>query len=766
MPGGEVLALVDEGGRVVQWRRSAQELFGWSPEEAVGRPVAGLVHGAPAERRQPPHRHPETTAVLVRPVRQGARIVWQVTTADDTTPQRDTAVLDAVFSQQTMDLHVLDDELRVVRTRPAAPGPGSTAPPLLGRPFTEAYALEHPEEEAAVARAVLAGGQPVVGRLLRGVRVPGRTGSRALALSYFRLEDSRGGVLGLVVCALDVTERENARQRLTLLEDVRARVGHRMSVMDVCWELVEAVVPGFAGSAEVDLVEDVVCGQDPPPVPVHPDTSLRRAAARGRPGSPTALGAVRRLSAGTPASDALSDLRPRLLTSDQDSPRPAGAPGYVAAAAPRAAPRTIVAPLALHGHALGVARFSRHAHQAPFEEDDLTAASAICAHAAWCLESARQYMREWIIASTVQRRLLPGPPVIRTTVETAPLHLPGPHGGGAWHDTIELPGARTALVVGDVAGQGIAAAITMGLLRTALHTLAALDLPPDELLARLSDTTARLLTARAALPPIDPQNPEPLAAACAVAVWDPVDLTCTIARAGLPEPLALHPDGTTATLPVPPGPPLGTPGNVPFPAITLPLPGGTILAMATTTLADQVLAPTGRLRPLLDHAATTPLPHLRDTIATALTPPPTSEALLLLARTSALPADRVLTLPLPPDPTAAPIARAATRRQLAEWDADQDTTAAAELIVSELTGNAVRHGAPPLRLRLILDRKLTCEVSDSATAAPHITHPRTLDETGRGLLITATLADQWGARHHPHGKTVWTEQPSPHPGRT
>ncbi|MEU6656462.1 hypothetical protein ABZ904_45860 [Streptomyces sp. NPDC046900] len=69
----------------------------------------------------------------------------------------------------------------------------------------------------------------------------------------------------------------------------------------------------------------------------------------------------------------------------------------------------------------------------------------------------------------------------------------------------------------------------MGLLPTAVHTLAALVLPPDELLARLSDTAARLLSARAAMPPVDPLNLEPLTARCAIAIYDPVELTCTIA---------------------------------------------------------------------------------------------------------------------------------------------------------------------------------------------------------------------------------------------
>ncbi|MET8808720.1 PP2C family protein-serine/threonine phosphatase [Streptomyces sp. NPDC004546] len=131
------------------------------------------------------------------------------------------------------------------------------------------------------------------------------------------------------------------------------------------------------------------------------------------------------------------------------------------------------------------------------------------------------------------------------------LTSPPERGGGAWYDAIALPGARTALVVGDLAGRGIAAAITMGLLRTALHTLAALDLQPDELMARLNDTATRLAAERAALPAEDPMHGEPFTAGCAVAIYDPVDLTCTVARAGMPEPVAVFPDGTSAPSPFP-----------------------------------------------------------------------------------------------------------------------------------------------------------------------------------------------------------------------
>jgi PAS domain S-box-containing protein len=759
MPSGDVLILIDEGGRVVEWGRPAEELFGWSAEEAVGRSVTALMREVATDDEWRRERFSDAAAVLVKPVLRGTSVVWQVLAAGDTMSGQDLAILKAMFTHFPVGLHVLDDQLRVVRTSTATRGLRDTpVGHLVGKHFTEACELEDPEKEVALAQRVLESGEPVVNRLV-GDATPGRR-RRIHSVSYFRLEDSHGDVLGLVASAVDVTERENAQNRLALLDTVRTRVGHRLNVVDVCRELVEAVVPAFAGIADVEMIEDVVRGEDPPLVPVHRDVPLRPVAFQGRiAGHP--VGVVRPLPTGTPFSRVLSDLRPRLVSIEEDSSWLAADPARADVIKRSGAHSLIVAPLALHGQALGVVSFYRHQQEDPFEEDDVAVASAVCAHAALCIDNARRYMREWVIASTVQRRLLPQQPATQTTVEISQLHLTGPEGGGAWFDAIALPGARTALIVGDVAGRGIAAAITVGLLRTAIHTLAAMDLQPDELLARLSDTAARLAAARAALPPVDPLNPEPLTAGCVIAIYDPVDLTCTIARAGLPEPVAVFPDGTSASLSVPPGPLLAGTGNAPFPTATVNLPEGSTLAMGTAALADELLAPSGALRPLLDGANTRSLPDLCDNIAYAFTGGPRAgETLMLLARTKALPTDRVLTRSLPANPEAAPIARAAARHQLEVWGVDEETAFTTELIVSEFVGNAVRYGAPPLQLRLVLERMLTCEVSDAAPSAPHVKHARTIDETGRGLFIIASLADQWGTRYQAQGKTVWAEQPT------
>ncbi|MER6925487.1 ATP-binding protein, partial [Streptomyces spiralis] len=113
---------------------------------------------------------------------------------------------------------------------------------------------------------------------------------------------------------------------------------------------------------------------------------------------------------------------------------------------------------------------------------------------------------------------------------------------------------------------------------------------------------------------------------------------------------------------------------------------------------------------------------------------------------------------LPADPAAVATARSLTARQLRTWAMD-DELFSTELIVSELVTNAIRYAAPPVRLRLICDRTLSVEVSDSSSAAPYLRHARTTDEGGRGLLLVSQFAQRWGSRFEEHGKTIWAEEP-------
>jgi anti-sigma regulatory factor (Ser/Thr protein kinase) len=116
------------------------------------------------------------------------------------------------------------------------------------------------------------------------------------------------------------------------------------------------------------------------------------------------------------------------------------------------------------------------------------------------------------------------------------------------------------------------------------------------------------------------------------------------------------------------------------------------------------------------------------------------------------------------DPVAVAEARDLAVRKLAEWGLDelQFTT---ELIVSELVTNAVRYGSAPIRLRLIRQTGLICEVSDASNTSPRLRHARTTDEGGRGLFLVAQLARRWGTRYTTAGKIIWAEQTIPAPAK-
>lgn len=195
-----------------------------------------------------------------------------------------------------------------------------------------------------------------------------------------------------------------------------------------------------------------------------------------------------------------------------------------------------IAPLRARGTNLGVVVFTRLAESAPpFDTADLEIAEELAGRAAVCIDNARRYTREYRTALALQQSLLPQRLPEQAAVETASRYLPaGTQAGvgGDWFDVIPLSGARVALVVGDVVGHGIHASAAMGRLRTAMRTLADVDVPPDELLSHLDDLVIRLSVDGTGLEDI----PGDVGATCLYAVYDPVSRTCSMASAGHPPP--------------------------------------------------------------------------------------------------------------------------------------------------------------------------------------------------------------------------------------
>ena len=115
-------------------------------------------------------------------------------------------------------------------------------------------------------------------------------------------------------------------------------------------------------------------------------------------------------------------------------------------------------------------------------------------------------------------------------------------------------------------------------------------------------------------------------------------------------------------------------------------------------------------------------------------------------------------LTLPDGPEGASFARRSMARAAELWRLDREMTETALLLVSELATNAIRHGRPPVRLSLRLERnRLRVEVTDSSPALPKLSPPGPDQVGGRGLQIVQLLAARWGASSRRLGKTVWFE---------
>ncbi len=321
--------------------------------------------------------------------------------------------------------------------------------------------------------------------------------------------------------------------------------------------------------------------------------------------------------------------------------------------------------------------------------------------------------------------------------------------GGDWFDVLPLSGGRIGLVVGDVMGHGVHAAAVMGQLRTAVRTLAGLDLPPNEVMGHLDDIVASL--------------GELHYATCVYAVYDPVARTCEFANAGHLPPVLVSPDGVPAVVDPPSGAVLGV-GGVPFEQKELRVEPGSVLVLYTDGLVEtrdrDLDTGIGLLCEALgEHHG--PLEEASDAVIASLHKDlGFDDVALLMARLDALPEDAVASWWLPAAPSVVARARALTRETMRGWRLEV-LLDVAELLVSELVTNALRYGAGPIRLRLLRGRALLCEVSDAVPALPRLREAGDDDEGGRGMQLVTTLAERWGSRRTGHGKTVWFELPLP-----
>jgi PAS domain S-box-containing protein len=782
---------VDGAGRVTGWSDRAAAVFGRTGDEALGLAWDVLFDPEAAWRLDEALRQavqgrqftevlragPGAAAALVTltcsPMTGASGETLLVCSIGDTECARRAATraafADELIRKSPFGLVMLDDQLRFVLVNDSlAAISGIPASEHLGRRLRDVIQTEDGGRYERILLETLRTGEPRTGLVVRG-RTDGHPhADRSWSVSLFRLSGPDGRVLGLGGIVVDVTEKRlalleaaAARERLALVNEATTRMGTTLDMPRIAEELSTVAVPAFADMIVVKIRDDLF-GDTIPDVSGTP-IRLRRLGGRAmdNAASQEIYRAHGRVSQppGTMLYECMRTAKARLLptfddeavagfTQDPDDARLMRSSGLGS---------VIVAPFVARGRVLGVGLFGRSDQRTPFAPEDLESAEELAARTAMCLDNALAYSNERRIAVALQRSLLPEDEVIpqRPGLEVGHHYRPSSNAaqvGGDWFDVIALSGHRVAFAVGDVMGHDLHAAANMGQLRTAMRTLAQLDLEPVDLLARLDEAVRKGTTTRYAT--------------CVYAVCDTVTRECRIVSAGHPPPLLRHADGTTEVVPVTPGPPLGvTSGDPRFAVTDIVLPQGGTLVLYTDGLiehrGEDIDTGIENLRTVLAEE-TGSVPELCERVAARLSPSVAEDDLaVLMARLTTGPEHGFAAWRLDPCPESVSRARAHIRQTLRAWDLS-DLEDATTLLASELVTNAIRYAhGDAIELRLAKGGALICEVADGDIRVPRRRHPGPDEEGGRGLAVVSEYSRSWGTRPTAAGKVVWFELPLP-----
>ena len=554
-----------------------------------------------------------------------------------------------------------------------------------------------------------------------------------------------------------------ALMRRQMLDDALTRIGDTLDIDDVARVLLDAIVPHFCNVAGLLLLESLAGDDELPSHGPEGSLPLRRIALLHDEKDPAweatfPTGEILRYPPNTPYFRCMDTGAPVLETTVSKSQASEIAKAWRRKPVAKllSGASMVVLPLIARGTMLGFFVCTRQQGFRRFDAYDVEIGMDFATRAAVFIDNARRYSREHATALTLQRSMLPTGLSAPSSVEVRHRYLPGSkmiEVGGDWYESIALPGGRVALVVGDVAGHGVRAAVTIGRLRTAIHTLAMLELPPADSLLQLDELMHTL------------GEREPHFATCAYAVYDAVSGECEVAVAGHLPPLLVHPDGSNELLDVPPSPPLGI-GDGEVESRQFKVEDGSLFVLYTDGLVENkgqdisdglarlrgIFGPGSPTRPLEDLCKATLdgvySDHQRDDIA------------VLIARLRRLPEDSYASWTLAPKLTSVREARSVLAEPMKRWDLE-DLIPTTELLVSELVTNAVKYSRGEVTLRLVNEKALVCEVLDSSGALPRLRQANSEDESGRGLQVVRQLSQRWGARRTATGKVVWCEQPLP-----
>ena len=406
---------------------------------------------------------------------------------------------------------------------------------------------------------------------------------------------------------------------------------------------------------------------------------------------------------------------------------------------------SLVLPLRARGHSLGALTIRSAADKdwSPLIGEEL--AREIASRAAVIVDNAVLYEREREVSHTLQLGLLGGgpPPFEHITVSaayragTAALEV-----GGDWYDAFPLPSGNVALVVGDVVGHGLEAAVAMGQLRGAVSALAQTT-GPSRLLERLDVFVETV--------------PSAATATLAYIELDPADGTIRYACAGHPPPLLVSAGGRTRFLWEGRSPPLGSMLGERRAAVDR-LEEGETLVLYTDGLVERrsesIDAGLERLARAALLASGSPATHADD-ICDALLGREDQDDDVCVLTTLRIPTTPLFNHSLKAAPAELAALRDGLRAWLVDHELDEETERSTVLAVSEAAANAVEHGygcdgeGVVTVMASLDDGWVHVEVRDEGTWQ----EGRGDGDRGRGLAIIRSIMDRLSVERN-HGSTV------------
>ncbi|WP_308299060.1 PP2C family protein-serine/threonine phosphatase [Streptomyces sp. GESEQ-35] len=210
-----------------------------------------------------------------------------------------------------------------------------------------------------------------------------------------------------------------------------------------------------------------------------------------------------------------------------------------------------------------------------FTDDEAAVAHYAARLAAAHLHHAAEHHAAQKTVLNLQEVLLLAPSQPHPNLDMATRYLPLGSGalvGGDWYETVRLHYGRTLLVIGDVMGHGLDAAVDMNAYRSMLRYVASTDLPPHRILRQMDTSMS--------------EDSHRRPATCLLALLDPARGTAAFSSAGHLPPAVFHRDGTGELIDLPVGPPLGT-GLSDYHSATVPLSTEDTLLMFTDGLVER-----------------------------------------------------------------------------------------------------------------------------------------------------------------------------------